>query len=137
MKCAAGSDRVVDPRIGLFPNGVPVTRLPAVRQVAFPPPKGILVRTSESEHIAETGYTKSMKTAVSIPDSVFEGAERLARLTNKSRSQLFSDAVKEYVARHAPDDVTAAMDKVCEELGETRDPFVSLASRRMLERVEW
>ncbi len=61
----------------------------------------------------ENGNTNGMKTEVSIPDSVFEKAERLARLTKKSRSRLFSDAVREYVARHAPDDVTAAMDKVC------------------------
>ena len=45
-----------------------------------------------------------MKTAISIPDDVFERAERLARHTKKSRSQLFSEAVREYVARHAPDE---------------------------------
>jgi hypothetical protein len=37
----------------------------------------------------------TMNTAVSIPDDVFDRAERLARRTKKSRSQLFSDAVKE------------------------------------------
>jgi metal-responsive CopG/Arc/MetJ family transcriptional regulator len=78
-----------------------------------------------------------MKTAVSIPDDVFEGAERLARRTKKSRSQLFSDAVKEYVARHAPDDVTDAMDRVCAELGPPKDVFLSSAARRVLERSEW
>jgi metal-responsive CopG/Arc/MetJ family transcriptional regulator len=79
-----------------------------------------------------------MKTAISIPDDVFEGAERLARRTKKSRSQLFSDAVKEYVARHAPDDVTDAMDRVCAELGRpAADKFVSAAARRVLERSEW
>ncbi len=78
-----------------------------------------------------------MKTAVSIPDEVFEGAERLARRTKKSRSQLFSDAVKEYVARHAPDNVTDAMDRVCVELGNRRDEFVSSAARRIFERSEW
>ena len=41
-----------------------------------------------------------MKTAISIPDDVFQGAERLARRTKKSRSQLFSDAVREYISRH-------------------------------------
>jgi len=78
-----------------------------------------------------------MKTAISIPDDVFQGAERLARRTKKSRSQLFSDAVREYIARHAPDDVTAAMDRVCAELGEGSDHFVSAAARRTLERSEW
>src|SRR2546430_11599731 len=83
------------------------------------------------------GYTKGMKTAVSIPDDVFEGAERLARRTKKSRSQLFSDAVKEYVARHAPEDVTDAMNRVCAELGNPKDDFVSSVAHRILERSEW
>ena len=83
------------------------------------------------------GYTKSMKTAISIPDDVFEGAERLAKRTKKSRSQLFSQAVREYVARHAPDEITDAMDRTCAELGSPSDKFVSAAARRVLERTEW
>ena len=78
-----------------------------------------------------------MKTAVSIPDDIFEGAERLARRTKKSRSRLFSDAVREYVARHAPDEVTEAMNRACAELGNSSDEFVSSAARRILERTEW
>ena len=78
-----------------------------------------------------------MKTAVSIPDNVFEKAERLARRTMRSRSQLFSDALKEYVARHAPEEVTDAMDRVCAELGEPTDEFVSSAARRVLEQSAW
>ena len=78
-----------------------------------------------------------MKTAVSIPDDVFKSAERLARRTQKSRSRLFSDAVREYVSRHAPEDVTDAMDQVCAELGHTADKLVSSAARRVLERSEW
>jgi len=78
-----------------------------------------------------------MKTAVSIPDEVFRGAERLARLTKKSRSQLFSEAVREYLARHAPEEVTDAMDRICLDLGQPKDEFVSMAARHLLERSEW
>ena len=78
-----------------------------------------------------------MKTAVSIPDDIFEGAERLARRTRRSRSRLFSDALREYLARHAADQVSEAMDSVCVELEETKDSFVSAATRRILERSEW
>jgi predicted transcriptional regulator len=53
-----------------------------------------------------------METAVSIPDDVFEGTEHLAPRTKKSRSRLHSDAIKEYVARHAPEAVTEAMNRV-------------------------
>jgi metal-responsive CopG/Arc/MetJ family transcriptional regulator len=78
-----------------------------------------------------------MKTAVSIPDDVFEGAERLARRTKRSRSRLFSDALKEYLARHTPDKVTEAMNNALAEIGEAKDSFVSSAARRVLERSEW
>jgi metal-responsive CopG/Arc/MetJ family transcriptional regulator len=78
-----------------------------------------------------------MKTAVSIPDDVFEGAERLARRTRKSRSRIFSDALREYLARHTPEEVTESMNKACAEVGETTDPFVSAAARRTLERSKW
>jgi antitoxin MazE6 len=78
-----------------------------------------------------------MKTAVSIPDQLYKGAERLARRTKKSRSRLYSDALKEYLARHAPDEVTEAMNRACAEAGDGREPFVSSAARRTLERSEW
>jgi metal-responsive CopG/Arc/MetJ family transcriptional regulator len=78
-----------------------------------------------------------MKTAISIPDDLFRKAESLARRTKKTRSELFSNAISEYVARHAPDEITAAMNKVCDEVGTQNDPFVSAAARRVLENVEW
>jgi metal-responsive CopG/Arc/MetJ family transcriptional regulator len=73
-----------------------------------------------------------MKTAVSIPNSLLEGAERLLKRTGKFRSQLYSDAVKEYLARHAPDAVTEAMDRACAEAGGGADPYISAASSRIL-----
>ena len=85
----------------------------------------------------QLGYTLGMKTAVSIPDEVFEKAERLARRMKKSRSQLFSHALAEYVARHAPDHVTESMNQVCGEIGPEPDSFVSAASRSLLEHSEW
>jgi metal-responsive CopG/Arc/MetJ family transcriptional regulator len=78
-----------------------------------------------------------MKTAVSIPEDVFKGAERLARETKRSRSRLFSDALKEYLARHTPDSVTGAMNKAGSELGAAKDEFASSAARHVLERSEW
>lgn len=78
-----------------------------------------------------------MKTAVSIPDDLFEAAERFARRTKKSRSRLFRDALKEYLARHTPDHVRDAMNNALAELGVTEDPFVSTSARRVLERSEW
>lgn len=78
-----------------------------------------------------------MKTAVSIPDDVFEEAERLARRTKRSRSDIFSRALAEYVARHSPDRVTEAMDRALAELGEPMDSFAAATGRRVLARTEW
>ena len=78
-----------------------------------------------------------MKTAVSIPDEVFEKVERLAERERRSRSEVYSAALREYVARHAPDEVTEAMNRVCDDVGTAPDEFQAAAARRGLERVEW
>lgn len=78
-----------------------------------------------------------MKTAVSVPDEVFRAAERHARRTRKSRSQLYAEALSEYLAHHGPDEVTDAMNSVVDRLKEPTDQFVSAAARRVLERSEW
>jgi metal-responsive CopG/Arc/MetJ family transcriptional regulator len=78
-----------------------------------------------------------MKTAVSIPNDLFDMAERLARRTRKSRSRLFSDALREYLARRSPDKITEAMDHALTEIGEGNDSFVAAVSRRRLEQSEW
>lgn len=78
-----------------------------------------------------------MKTAVSLPDELFEEAERLARRLGKSRSRLYRDALAEYVTRHDPDDVTRRIDEALVVAGDAIDPFVTTAARRGLGRVDW
>ena len=78
-----------------------------------------------------------MKIAISVPDDVFADAERLAKRLKRSRSQLYSHALREYVARHADDRVTEAINDVVASVGEARDDFVSEAARRTLKRVDW
>jgi len=79
-----------------------------------------------------------MKTAVSLPDRLYREAEGYAKRTRKSRSQLYAEALAEYLARHAPDEVTEAMNGVVDELGAAApDSFVRRAGRRVLGNVEW
>lgn len=82
-------------------------------------------------------YTLGMKTAVSIPDDIFAKAERIAKRANCSRSEVFAAALREYVARHSPDEVTDAMNRVCSELGKQDDEFVSAAGRHLLKKTDW
>lgn len=79
-----------------------------------------------------------MKTAVSIPDDVFNEAERLADRLQTSRSQLYARALSEFVARHDEDRITASINKVVDEIGaEEVDDFSREAANQTLRRVEW
>lgn len=57
-------------------------------------------------------YTYNMKTAISIPDKVFNSAEKLANRLGKTRSQLYAQAISSYVARHQTDNVTKKLNEV-------------------------
>ena len=78
-----------------------------------------------------------MKVAVSIPDPVFDEAELLARKLKTSRSEIYARALAAFVADHAPDRVTDAMNDVVDAVGGSPDEFADAAARRVLERVEW
>ncbi len=80
-----------------------------------------------------------MKTAVSVPDDVFQQAERLARREGRSRSEVYSAALREYVARHDPDEVKTAIDAALADLGEAAfgDPFIRTAAVERLRSIEW
>lgn len=78
-----------------------------------------------------------MKTAVSIPDELFRKADELARRLGKSRSQIYQEALAEYLLRRDPGAVTRAMDEVLEEVGSHPDEWLAEAGRQALERSEW
>jgi predicted transcriptional regulator len=68
---------------------------------------------------------------------VFRSAERLARQLKKSRSQLYSEALAEYVARRAPDSVTEAYDRLAEQVDTRPEPPLARAAHRVLKRSAW
>lgn len=78
-----------------------------------------------------------MKTAISVPDQLFDKAEKLARTTGKSRSQIYQEALAEYLLRRDPEAVTEAMDQALAEIDQVSDPWLTQASRSALERAEW
>ncbi len=78
-----------------------------------------------------------MKTAVSIPDRLFRQADAFARRFKKTRSQVYAEALGEYLAKREPEAVTAALDDVAAELDPGVDPWVGQAGRMALERSEW
>ena len=78
-----------------------------------------------------------MKATISIPNDVFREAERYAHKAGKTRSQLYSDAMRQYLLHHSQDVVTEAMNRACDNLGEQDDGFVRRASRKILKGESW
>ena len=78
-----------------------------------------------------------MKTAISLPDQLFEQADRLARRLDLTRSELYRRALEDYLSRHLPDRVTRALDHLAEELDTRPDAFVSKAALRVMDRQDW
>ena len=53
-----------------------------------------------------------MKVAVSVPDAIFDAAERMAKQRRVPRSQLFAEALQEYVSRHGSETVAAKLNEI-------------------------
>lgn len=78
-----------------------------------------------------------MKAAVSIPDDLFRRADELARRLGKSRSEVYREALTEYLLRHDTQAITRTLDELIHELAPGPDEWVAEAGRRALERSEW
>ena len=78
-----------------------------------------------------------MKTAISIPDEVFESADRLAKRLQMSRSELYARAVKEYVVecRHAG--VKEKLDQIYASENASIDSTVLIAQDASIPSEEW
>ncbi len=78
-----------------------------------------------------------MKTAVSLPDDLFESADALAERLGMSRSQLYARAVEEYLAKHRTQDVTARLNDVFGDEPSGLDPALRRAQARSVRSAEW
>ncbi len=81
-----------------------------------------------------------MKLEISLPDDLIEAIEREALRSGLSEDEVFFAAVSEYLARHSPDQITAAINSVVEEVGEAAEEeirFLNAAASHVLRRVEW
>jgi metal-responsive CopG/Arc/MetJ family transcriptional regulator len=80
-----------------------------------------------------------MKTAISIPDPVFEAAERLAERLGKSRSQLYTEAIGQYIKQHRSEGVTERLNAIYgTEPGLSKlDPVLEALQWRSLPKEEW
>jgi metal-responsive CopG/Arc/MetJ family transcriptional regulator len=78
-----------------------------------------------------------MKVAVSIPDPIFEEAERVSRRLRVARSQFYARALEAYVKEHSGEEVTRRLNEVYARLPSGLDPAVGALSREVLRREKW
>ena len=78
-----------------------------------------------------------MKTAISLPDSLFHAADSLARRTGMSRSELFRAAVTNYIDAHKHDHVREALDAVYGEQPSRLDAELMQMQAMSLPKEDW
>ena len=78
-----------------------------------------------------------MKTAISVPDAVFRQAERAAKRLGISRSELFTRAVRDFLAARQDAAVTASYDAAFADGDDDLAAFRREAARRALRSVDW
>ena len=79
----------------------------------------------------------SMKVAISLPDPLFSKAEGLAMAMGKPRSQLYADALAEYLTRHSEHAITQQFNAVYQACPSEVEPVLMSAQRRVFDDEAW
>ena len=78
-----------------------------------------------------------MKTAISLPDSLFERAERVAQQLNMKRSQLYAEALRAYLDKHDPDSITVTLNDIYASESSELDPVAMQLQVLSLPEDDW
>jgi predicted transcriptional regulator len=81
-----------------------------------------------------------MKTAISIPDGLFEAADSFAERMGISRSLLYQRAVEQYLKTQGQDVIRESLDEVYQEEDSSRlDPAIEFLQERSVdtEKDDW
>jgi len=78
-----------------------------------------------------------MKTAISVPNDVFELSERLAKKLKVSRSKIFAMGVKKLGEEYDDEDLIAKINRVCEKVDTSVDPVLRKYQSRILRKEKW
>ena len=78
-----------------------------------------------------------VKTAISLPDEVFDSAEHLSKRLGMSRSQLYSHALQAFIRMNRKRRVREALDAVHGEVSVCVDPVLERLQALSLAKEEW
>jgi metal-responsive CopG/Arc/MetJ family transcriptional regulator len=78
-----------------------------------------------------------MKTAISLPDSVFQEAEVLAQRLGISRSELYTKALKTYLEKYKSSQILEKLNQVYTEESSDLDPVMAKMQFMSLPSEDW
>lgn len=78
-----------------------------------------------------------MKVAISLPDSVFDAAELLAQELSMSPSQLYAQALAEFLQARGATAVTAKLNEVYGRESSVVEPVLTTAQLKVLSHEAW
>ena len=82
-------------------------------------------------------YPHGMKVAISLPDPVFSAAEKLAHRLRVSRSQLYAQAIEEYLGKRQDSLITERLNALYATGQELVDPAVTAAQLGAIGHEAW
>lgn len=112
-----------------------ISRLPQTRFLTSLDP--VLLNVTRLAAGYNHGYTHIMKTAISIPDEVFEAADRAAKKLGVSRSEFYSTAVYEFIERNRMEDVTSKLNEVYASSASNLDENLAAMQHQLLAKDDW
>jgi metal-responsive CopG/Arc/MetJ family transcriptional regulator len=78
-----------------------------------------------------------MKTAISVPDELFESAEQFAQRQGMSRSELYATALRYYLHKHRSEGITQRLDEIYSTDDGVLDPAIARLQARSLPKDAW
>lgn len=78
-----------------------------------------------------------MKTAISLPDPVFEEGEVLAQKLGISRSELYTEALKVYLRRYNRERILAKLNEVYSQESSDLDTVMTTMQLLSLPQEDW
>jgi metal-responsive CopG/Arc/MetJ family transcriptional regulator len=85
----------------------------------------------------DSGYTDSVKTAISLPDDLFRMAEAAARRFQVSRSELYARAIEQFLKQQNEDAITECLNAVYSRHPAKLDPALHRAQLKSLPKDAW
>jgi len=78
-----------------------------------------------------------MKIAISLPDPIFAAAEQLAQQRQIPRSQLYAEALSDYLGLHSATAITTKLNEVYATASSPLDGALAQAQLRALNHEAW